>query len=136
MTVRSVEIGIVSADREIVEFLVNVFELEEMEPHHSPVGTVYKLRTSGTILKVLVPTITPKSPQKPESFIAEVGLRYLTLRVSDLDVAVTRAIKGGGSVVSGPFELGNGERMIILADPDGNALEILDAARSTAAGTS
>jgi len=40
------------------------------------------------------------------------------VRVADLDVSVERAVKGGGELVQGPRDMGNG-RLAVVRDPAG-----------------
>lgn len=126
MTLRSVDVGFVSTNRSLVDFLAGVFELPELEPLEFPQGTVHRLQGPGGLLKVMVPAAPPAAPVPADSFYAIAGLRYLTVRVDDLDGVVERAVAGGGSVVLGPIELRPGARLVVLHDLDGNAIEVIE----------
>jgi len=127
MTLRSVDVGFVSTDRSLVDFLAEVFELSELAPLAFPQGTVYRLEGPGGLLKVMVPAAPPAAPPAADSFYAVGGLRYLTVRVDDdLDGVVGRATARGGSVALGPRELRPGARLVVLNDPDGNAIEVIE----------
>lgn len=119
------EVGLVSADRGLVDFLATVFELEELAPEEHAAGTLHRLASPGAVLKVMVPAEAPGAADRPASFIARVGLRYLTVWVTDLDAVITRAVASGGRILHGPFDLSVDVRMVILEDPDGNAIEVL-----------
>ncbi len=124
MTVRSIDIGFVSADRRLADFLAVVFELDELEPLRFPQGTVHRLQGPGGIVKVMVPADPPAPVQVVDPFHGAAGLRYLTVRVDDLDAALARATAHGATVVSEPREIRPGVRIVVLRDPDGNAIEI------------
>lgn len=118
------EVGIVSADRALVDFLADVFGLEERPPADHGVGTLHRLESPGAVIKVMVPREAPK-PRDGESFLAVKGLRYLSMWVSDLDRALERCVARGGSVLFGPFEHEPGSRLAVIRDPDGNTIEVI-----------
>jgi len=125
MTTHAIDIGFVSADRRLVDFLAEVFGFEELTPLEFPQGTVHRLQGPTGVVKVMVPAQPPAAPPSAEHFHAIGGLRYLTLRVDDLDGVVERATARGGSVTLGPIELRPGVHLVVLTDPDGNALEVV-----------
>src|SRR6185369_9957218 len=114
MTLHSLEVGYVSADAGLVAFYETVLELTALEPLVFPVGTLHRLEIPGGLLKVLVPAAEPAVA--PDTG----GLRYITVRVSDLDAVLARATEHGGTVVLEPMDVGGGSRLAILRDPDGN----------------
>jgi catechol 2,3-dioxygenase-like lactoylglutathione lyase family enzyme len=120
------EVGFVSADRALVDFLAGVFELEVLPPAVHPVGTLHRLRAPGAVIKVMVPKEPPK-PGDGEPFLAVRGIRYLSLWTSDLDRALDRAIARGGRVLFGPSEHERGSRLAVIRDPDGNCMELIEA---------
>ena len=54
------------------------------------------------------------------------GLRYLTIGTHDLDGVIARATDSGGRVAHGPMELADGVRLVVLVDPDGNTIEVVE----------
>jgi len=126
MTVKSVDVGFVSTDRSLVDFLAVVFDLTELAPLVFPQGTVHRVQGPSGLIKVMVPAEPPAAPPAAEQFHAIAGLRYITVRVTDLDGVVARATTHGGSVVIGPRDLGPGVRLVVLNDPDGNAIEVIE----------
>jgi predicted enzyme related to lactoylglutathione lyase len=121
------EAGFVSADRGLVDFLAEVFELDILEPVGVGFATVYRLQSPGGQLKVMVPNRPPTHRERAEPFYALGGLRCLALYVDDLGGIVERATTRGGRVVHGPTDLGAGARMAVLEDPDGNPFEAVQA---------
>ena len=126
MTLRSVDVGFVSTDRALVDFLAGVFELAELPPVEFPEGTVHRLQGPDGLLKVMVPAAPPAPPAPADSFYAVAGLRYLTVRVDGLDGVIERATARGGSLALGPIEYRPGVRLVVLTDPDGNAIEVIE----------
>lgn len=126
MAVQSVETGMVSADGALVTFYCEVFELEELEALEFPQGTVRRMRgPAGHVIKIMVPAAAPAKPATAETFIGMSGYRYMTVRVDDLDGVVERAAARGGFVTMGPLELRPGVQLVVLTDPDGNTIEVM-----------
>jgi catechol 2,3-dioxygenase-like lactoylglutathione lyase family enzyme len=124
MTLHSLEVGYVSADAGLVDFYATVLELTALEPLVFPVGTLHRLEIPGGLLKVLVPAEEPAAAPDTGAFTDTRGLRYITVRVSDLDRVLARAIERGGTVVLEPIDVGGGSRLAIVCDPDGNTFEV------------
>lgn len=124
MTLPSVEVGFVSSDSRLRDFLLTVFEFEPLSQIDLPIGTLHRLQGDGTVVKVFVPAEQPEPPQRAETFFGIGGLRFLTIRVKDIDGVIDRALTGGGRVVNGPNEPMPGVRTAMLEDPDGNTIEV------------
>jgi predicted enzyme related to lactoylglutathione lyase len=123
MIMHRFEVGLVSADRKSVDFYVEVFDLEELPPEIHPPGTLYRLQAPGSLLKVMVPNESPE-PNLEESFLARIGLRYLSVWVSDLNMVMGRAAARGAKVLLEPTIVGPGRRLAVIVDPDGNTIEV------------
>jgi predicted enzyme related to lactoylglutathione lyase len=121
------EVGLVSADRTLVDFFADVFGLDELPPTVHPVGTLHRLQSPGAVIKVMVPRERPK-PADGEPFLAVSGFRYLSMWVADLDRVLERCAARGGSVLFGPFEHAPGSRLAVIRDPDGNSIEVIQTA--------
>ena len=128
MTVLSVDSRYVSRDRALVDFLAAVLELEELAPLQFPQGTLHRLQGPSGWIKVMVPADPPADPPAAAQFTGVVGLRYLTVRVSDLDGVLARVAEHGDAVVIPPMEMGPGVRLAVVNDSDANALEIIEEA--------
>jgi hypothetical protein len=124
MSLERIEVGLVSGDRALVDYLVEVFELDELPPSEQRVGTLYRLQAPGAVIKVMVPK-QPPAERDHEPFTAVEGLRYLTMFVTDLDAIIERSTTRGGAVTLGPIELGPGARLAIIQDPDGGTIEVV-----------
>jgi catechol 2,3-dioxygenase-like lactoylglutathione lyase family enzyme len=124
VTLDRFEVGLVSADAGLVDFLAGVFGLERQAPTESPVGMLHKLDAPGAVIKVMVPNDPPKRGDG-EPFLAMKGIRYLSLYVTDLDDVLARCRIRGGAVLLEPFEFEPGSRIAIISDPDGNSIEVI-----------
>lgn len=118
-----VEIGFVSKDLTQRDFLATVFDLELLDPVDLPYGVLHRLRGYGTVLKVLIPQEEPVPPTRAVEFHAATGIRFITIRVTDLDAVVARVEGAGGRVTVGPVEPMPGVRLAMIEDPDGNLIE-------------
>ena len=125
MTLERFEVALVSGDRALVDFLADVFELEERPASEHGVGTLYRLQAPGGDIKVMVPTERP-ADAAGQGMLAVQGLRYLTMVVTDLDAVIERCVARGGSVVLDAFELEPGSRLAIIKDPNGNTMEVTE----------
>jgi predicted enzyme related to lactoylglutathione lyase len=127
MTVLRTEVGLVSADEKLVRFYCAVFGLEALEPRELPIGRIHRLGHGEAIIKIMVPTDTPAPGGFPaDRFWDRVGLQYVTLWVRELDEVAARCAGEGGTVAMAPFELRPGVRTMIVHDPDGNVLEVME----------
>jgi catechol 2,3-dioxygenase-like lactoylglutathione lyase family enzyme len=137
MAVHGVEVGLVSTDRRLVDFLAHVFDLEELPPievtpemiERLPAAAPaiqYRLQAHGTILKVTVPMTLPEPHPITEPVLAGTGLRYITLYVDDLEPVASRALQLGGRLAHPPSEFLGGVRIALIVDPDGNTYEVAE----------
>jgi catechol 2,3-dioxygenase-like lactoylglutathione lyase family enzyme len=140
MAIIGAEIGFVSNDRRLVDFLAQVFQLEELDaidvddglmdelPAAQP-ATQYRLRGSkGLILKVTVPKAKAHTANITDHVLAGTGLRYVTFYVPDLDGVVTRATELGGVIEQPPTPV-MGSSLALIKDPDGNTYELAEIRR-------
>jgi predicted enzyme related to lactoylglutathione lyase len=126
MTVQRVEVGLVSPDTGLVDFLATVFDLERLPSYTTGQGELHRLQAPGAVIKVMVPNETPVAAEAAAMF-ALTGLRYLTMYVEDLDPILERALAHGASIQHGPMEMGP-VRIVVLEDPNGGIVEIVGGA--------
>ena len=70
----------------------------------------------------------PKAPGKKvdNQFIhSSLGYSYLTISVSNTTAAVERARRAGVNPVKEPYQLGGGNYLTLMKDPDGNIIELI-----------
>jgi hypothetical protein len=128
MAIRNVDVGLVSRTDALVDFYIETLGAERLEPRQFPFATVHRLACGPVTLKVMVPAEAPAPAPHGGNFWADAGIRYLTLWIDDLDDLVARWTAAGGTVTTAPMELRPGVRVAMLADPDGNAVELMQAA--------
>jgi hypothetical protein len=127
MSLERFEVGIVSGDSALVDFLADAFELDQLPTSEYPAGTLHRLQAPGAIIKVMVPN-DPPTDTDGQPFLAIKGIRYLSMFVTDLDRVIERCIARGGGVLLEPFEFQPGSRLAIIKDPDGNTMEVTETA--------
>lgn len=128
MTIRHTEIGAVSASAELVDFYRAAFALDVLEPRTLPMGIVHRIGADEhAIFKIFVPTEVPAEALPiPVDFWSTAGQRYATVWVDDFDELMLRAEGAGGLIQTGPIELRPGVRTMVLRDPEGNILEVME----------
>ena len=126
MTALYVQFGFVTTQRSLVDFLTEVFGFEELASHEVAIGTVVKLKGPGTtVANVLVPNEPPRPAVRADPFYAAAGLRYVTIRVDDLNATVERARARGGRLVGAVEDIGP-VRLAFVEDPEGNCFEVTE----------
>ena len=133
MAIVGAEIGFVSADRRLVDFLARVFELDEgpsieiTDQMPSAVPSIqYRLHArDGLIVKVTVPEAEPRSDNITDHVLAGTGLRYVTFYVTDLAGVVSRATAHGGHLEQPPITIDR-VQVALIRDPDGNLYELAE----------
>jgi glyoxylase I family protein len=77
----------------------------------------------------------PAPTGAPPARIVETGFQRLGVRVSELDATIVRVRALGGAVWSEPFghalEDGGQIRLVLVGDPDGTAIELIEGGSST-----
>ncbi len=121
----ALDVGLVTDDAApLLRFYREVAGLEELAPLEIPnIGTIHKLACGESVLRIMVPANAPQR-RSGEGFSDVVGIRYLTLEVTEIEAAVAAVRENGGSVALGPFELRPGRFVAQVADPDGNMIEL------------
>ena len=120
----SVEIGFVSKDSELRDFFETVFRFEAQDAIHLPIGALYPLRGDGTVIKIFVPESEPQPNPKSDMFFGIAGIRFLTIRVTDIDGVIERAAANGARILREPYDSVPGVRSAMIEDPDGNTIEV------------
>lgn len=127
MTVRRIEIGLVSQSAALVDFYRDTFALKVLEPRSFPIGAIHRLGAEEAIVKIMVPAAIPAPPEPAgEVFWNRSGLQYFAMWVDDLDSVAQRCTQAGGLVVSGPQDVRPGLRSAVIHDLDGNVIEVME----------
>jgi catechol 2,3-dioxygenase-like lactoylglutathione lyase family enzyme len=100
-------------------------------------AVVHQVVSGVSTIKIFVPATRPDAHASPEtgetdldprgalnSIMAGRGLRYLTIDVADIDEVVGKCRAGGYRVPVPVQEFGPGSQIAVVADPDGNWVEL------------
>jgi catechol 2,3-dioxygenase-like lactoylglutathione lyase family enzyme len=124
-----VQTGIVPRDLQAsLRFYRDVLGFEYLGPLPVIEGRVlHRFAVDGGILKLLErgaaePAPVAVSPTGP--FQTATGIRWITIRVDDLDAYVERCREQ--TIQVGITEIRPGVRFVIVEDPDGNAVELVE----------
>lgn len=126
------QVGIVPRDLDAsLVFYRDVLGLPYAGPRPALESRTLHLFTIGdVVVKLLESPRPPRSSGVAGPYAEQTGIRWVTLDVDDLDAVVTRCTGAGAAVELPVTELRPGLRVAIVADPDGNALELVERASS------
>lgn len=126
MSTPELEAGIVSADAQaLVDFYVAAFGFSVLKVLDLAPGMVHRLGRGTAGLKVFQPKEPPATPDESVAWNRQTGFAYAAIHVDDAAAALAAALDAGATVV---LDLSNhrpGACMAMIADPEGNVLEIL-----------
>jgi catechol 2,3-dioxygenase-like lactoylglutathione lyase family enzyme len=97
----------------------------------TPLGggsVMHRLMCGTTMVKLVVPAEVPAAANPPGGIPTASGLRYWTISVSNLDQVLADAESAGYKVAWKAREIRPGVRVGMVEDPDGNWVELLEAA--------
>jgi predicted enzyme related to lactoylglutathione lyase len=128
MTV-ALEAGLVGRDeRTLCAFYTGVLKFALVERLEFDVGTVCKLRRGAARLKIFFPRDAVDPVESVEPWFRPGGWRYAALdveQIDDIDALAAAASAGYGRVLMAPRNHRDRARMAMIADPEGNAWELL-----------
>jgi len=92
-----------------------------------PGGRVqHRIEIGGSLLKLMQFAEGDTPPAAPPGRMAQTGIRYFTLQVQDLE-SVARELEGKGvTLVVPPREARPGVWILMVEDPEGNTIELLE----------
>jgi predicted enzyme related to lactoylglutathione lyase len=129
ITGAGIDVGLVARDsKRLLDFyqgflglvLARVMDLKE-----SMGLELFFLSVGASHLKIVAPAEVPATPNPPGGMRGGTGIRYLTVAVASLDDTLAGLAGAGGSLVQ-PIIEHEGRRIAIIADPEGNVLELID----------
>ncbi|MGD9890646.1 MAG: VOC family protein [Dehalococcoidia bacterium] len=85
---------------------------------------LYRYQIGTTVLKLLAGA--EDIPTGPSGLREQIGLRYFTITVKDLDASVETVRRWGVEPVTPPRDVRPGVRMAMFRDPDGNMVELIE----------
>ena len=129
ITKDSIDLGLITKDADaLVKFYRDTLGLElEGEMQMPGGGHMTRLKCGTTTLKIVVNGKEPKALAPPGGIRGATGFRYFTISVSNL-AEVTEECRVAGYTVPVPAtEIRPGVSISMIADPDGNWVELLQA---------
>ena len=127
LTKDSVDLGIVTANPdEMIAFYRDVLGFEDHGDMQMPGGTMRRLQCGTSAVKIVSLRRPPPASSPPGGIGGATGYRYWTMSVSNLDEVVSGCEAAGRSIAIPITELRPGVRIAMVADPDGNWVELLD----------
>ena len=123
----TLDVGLVTTDPEEAhrfygEILGLPFEGELELPN---IGLIRRYRVGENILRIFVPVSEPASRGSTEGFASQTGLRYLTLKVENLEEVVAEVAAAGYKIAVPVIDLRPGVKVSQIEDKEGNALELM-----------
>lgn len=91
-------------------------------------GRIIKLQCGNSIIKLFVLADPPKSDVAASHYLAATGLRYFTIHIANLRESVEACRAQGVVIVNDIVEPRPGVLAALIADPDGNTVELMETA--------
>lgn len=88
-------------------------------------GVMHRLKAGDSIVKVIETQPRPEVQAAPGGIRGATGYRYWTLHVRNLEQEVEKLRAARHEIVLGPKEVRPGVTIVMVADPDGNWVELL-----------
>lgn len=123
----AIDLGIVARDGQaMLTFYRDVlgFVEEPSTPFHAG-GVMYRLWCGESLIKIVVPEQMPEHRAQAGPIEAASGLRYWTMRVSNLAAIMAQCEQAGANIVVPITEVRAGVTIGMVQDPDGNWVEFV-----------
>ena len=121
---KSLDIGVIVKDiTASLAFYTEVLGLAKTEELPTPFGKLHRLVFGDSFVKL----IDPKKPPEggPRGLTAQLGFRYLTFQISNIDEVCAACEKAGVTFEMSKRELMPGVKVAMVLDPDGNVVEFV-----------
>ncbi|WP_417593195.1 VOC family protein [Parasphingorhabdus sp.] len=126
----SIDLGIVTANESAMrEFYQELLGLEEVgEVPIEKVGRIIKLQCGTSVIKLFVLNDPPQADAAANHYLAVTGLRYFTIHIGNLRQVIEECRVKGVNIVNDIVEPRPGVMAALIADPDGNTVELMESA--------
>ncbi len=104
-------------------FYVDLLGLNNIEVLPTPFGKLHRLAFGNSFVKLIDPKKFPDSG--PKGLLAQLGFRYLTFQVTNIDEICSDCEKAGVTFEMAKQELMPGVKVAMVLDPDGNVVEFV-----------
>ena len=124
----TIDIGMVTVnDQEMLHFYQNVLGFEkEIEIPFPGIGVVNKLNYGAGFIKILVLEKKPLNINPTGDFLTSNGIRYLTINLSNLDEILDTCKTHNINIINPGTIIRPGVTVALIADPDGNIIELMN----------
>ena len=124
----ALDVGIVVTDMEkslaFYRDLIGLPVIAEVRTSLIGAGTMIQLRHGSSLIKLLEMDEAPLA--RTETGIATTfGHRYVTFMVSDITIYEQKVKEANSPIAMALTELGNGAKIMMVEDPDGNIIEFV-----------
>ena len=118
----SLEVGIVVRDLEATTpFYRDALGLEHVADLPLPLGLQRRFAYGGGIVKLMQLDAAPTRSNPPGGITGDsTGLRWFTVKVTDIEEVVDRCLAAGGRVASPLVEWQPGRKVVVVEDPEGS----------------
>jgi catechol 2,3-dioxygenase-like lactoylglutathione lyase family enzyme len=131
----SFDLGIVVRDAAaMTAFYEQTLGLERRRVVPLPGGELIMLACGTASVKLMCLDPVPAESSPPGALSEATGLRYFTFTVRNLHEVVETCRRAGAEVLRGPLEFAPGITIVVIADPDGNNVELVEAAPGSGVG--
>lgn len=121
----SIDIGVVVQDvHKSIDFYVSILGFVPSGEIQLPFGRLFRLSFGDSVLKLLVPT-SPAVAQ-PSKLTGRAGFQYITLQIANIDEFNEHLLANGIPVEMPLQELLPGLKVVMIHDPDGNIVELIE----------
>lgn len=127
---QAIDLGIITRNADaMLAFYQDVLglQLEGVIPMPSG-GTMNRLKVGNSVLKIVQLDKAPPHDAAPGGIPAATGMRYFTIYVKNLADSVAHCEKAGLKIPVPPKVIRPGVTIAMVADPDGNWVELLESA--------
>ena len=120
----AIDVGIVVSDiASSLHFYCDIIGLEKVQEMPLWIGTMHRLAFGDSFVKRVDPKDHP--PKTRKGLASSLGIRYLTLQVSNLDEICEICRRNQVPFELEKTELGHGVSIAMDHDPDGNTVEFV-----------
>jgi predicted enzyme related to lactoylglutathione lyase len=91
-------------------------------------GQMNRFKVGESVIKVIETDPKPAAQAPPGGIRGATGYRYWTITVGNLQACVDKAKAAGSTIIVSAKEVRPGITIAIIADPDGNWVELLETA--------
>ncbi len=121
----SIDLGIIVGDIQAsLQFYQTLLGLAKIEERQASTGTMHRLRFGSSDVKLIDPTT--KSAAGPIGIDKQLGFRYLTFVVTNLDAVCQRLEAENVEFTRAKTAIAPGTTIAMVKDPDGNIVEFVE----------